>query len=226
MKHVSTVGLPVKKGAGVHAPSSQEQMAARQSTGEVVNRLFLQLMDIFPAYQQAWRDDAALDRAKRQWTKALIEAGINRVEQIRFGIARCRMEPCDFVPGPGKFVAWCMPTPEQVGLPPSEHAFREALRMAHPCMVGRIDDATAWSHPGVRHAALESGLYSLGRLQMEPARLLFSRNYEVVCRMVMNGEPLREIPKALPSSVSLPADPVKARSALDALRATLNGSRP
>lgn len=194
-----------------------------QGAAVVVNKLFRELQAIFPAWKQAWPDDAALAAAKRSWTKAFMAAGITQLEQIRFGLAMARTSGGDFMPSSGKFVKWCTPTPEMLGLPDCEKAFREALRMAHPAMGARIDDPEAWSHQAVRHAALEAGLYSLGRLQMDPARKLFERAYELTCKMVLAGEPLREIPKALPAKCSAPADSHKARAALAAMRSALAG---
>jgi len=194
-----------------------------QDTALVVNKLFRELQAIFPAWKQAWPDAQALSTAKRNWIKAFMAAEITRIEQIRFGLAAARTSGSDFMPSAGKFVKWCEPTPEMLGLPSTERAFRDALRMAHPAMGSRIDDPTAWAHLAVRHAAIEAGLYSLGRLQMDPARALFERAYGITCKMVLAGEPLREIPKALPATPSAPADPQKARSAIAAMRAALAG---
>ncbi|MBL4833630.1 MAG: Replication protein P [Pseudomonas sp.] len=221
MKQVSVTAQRVLAAGMGGAPAVPVEID--QGTALVVNKLFRELQAIFPAWKQAWPDDEALAAAKRSWIKAFMAAGITRVEQIRFGLKMARTSGGDFMPSAGKFVKWCAPTPEMLGLPDSEKAFREALRMSHPVMGGRIDDPEAWSHIAVRHAALEAGLYSLGRLQMDPARALFGRAYELTCKMVLAGEPLREIPKALPKAATVPADPAKARSAIAAMRAALAG---
>ena len=52
------------------------------------------------------------------------------------------------------------------------------------------------------------------------SRKLFDRNYGVTVDMVMAGEQLREIPKALPASVST-STPEVGRNALAGLRAAL-----
>ena len=217
------VAITAKK--ALAAGRSDTQAAPReidQGAAVVVNKLFRELQAIFPAWKQAWPDDSALTAAKRTWTKAFMAAGITQVEQIRFGLAAARTSGMDFMPSPGKFVQWCAPTPEALGLPSTDKAFREALRMAHPAMGSRIDDPKAWAHVAVRHAAIEAGLYSLGRLQMDPARKLFERAYQLTCRMIVAGEPLREIPKALPAKASAPSDPDKARAAIAAMRSSLS----
>lgn len=214
---------PQRALAAGHASAPAVPHEVDEASALVVNKLFRELQAIFPAWKQAWPDKAAVATAKRSWTKAFMAAGITQVEQIRFGLKMARTSGGDFMPSAGKFVKWCAPTPEILGLPDAEKAFREALRMSHPVMGARIDDPEAWSHIAVRHAALEAGLYSLGRLPMDPARALFGRAYELTCKMVLAGEPLREIPKALPKAATVPADPAKARSAIAAMRAALAG---
>lgn len=159
-------------------------------TVEVVNALFKELQAIFPAWKQAWPTDEALGAAKRSWTKAFIVAGINRIEQIRFGIERCRALGTDFMPSVGKFVTLCQPTPEMLGIPPHDKAFREALLNLHPARI----TSREWSHPAVRHAALQCEMHNLADLISEKAIKVFDRSYDITIRMLMNGLPLEDIP--------------------------------
>ncbi|MDD1135384.1 replication protein P [Pseudomonas shahriarae] len=158
-------------------------------TADVVNALFKELQAIFPAWKQAWPTDTALAAAKRSWIKAFIVAEINTLEQIRFGIERCRSLGTDFAPSVGKFIKLCLPTPEMLGIPPHDKAFREALVNAHP---SRFGDRT-WSHSAVRHAALQCEMHNLGDLIPEKACEVFDRAYDITIRMLMEGQPLEEI---------------------------------
>lgn len=192
-------------------------MQLDEGTTQVVNSLFNELKAIFPAWRQAWPDDTALGRAKRTWIKGLMAAGINTLEQIRFGLETCRASGQDFAPSVGKFVEWCQPTAEQLGLPPTDKAFQEATRNSHPA----VGQGARWSHPAVHHAATESGLSNLFRLNEDAGRKLFERNYSIACRMVAAGQSLREIPKALPAEVSTPAKPETVNAELAKMRAAL-----
>jgi len=158
-------------------------------TVDVVNALFKELQAIFPAWKQAWPTDAALSTAKRSWIKAFIVAEINTLEQIRFGIERCRSLGTDFAPSVGKFIKLCQPTPEMLGIPPHDKAFREALVNAHPSRFGN----RTWSHPAVRHAALQCEMHNLGDLIPEKASKVFDRAYDITIRMLMQGKPLEDI---------------------------------
>lgn len=127
--------------AEVHAPAKQLD----PGTTEVVNALFKELQAIFPAWKQAWPDDEALKAAKRSWIKSFVAAGINTLEQIRFGIQKCRVLGTDFAPSSGKFIKLCQPTPEEMGIPPLARALAEALENFHPSRAG----ARQWSHAAV-----------------------------------------------------------------------------
>ncbi|MEB0133598.1 replication protein P [Pseudomonas sp. CCI2.4] len=158
-------------------------------TVEVVNALFKELRAIFPAWKQAWPDDEALDAAKRSWIKGFIVAGINTLEQIRYGLQNCRQSGTDFAPSVGKFIKWCLPTPEMMGIPPHSVAFREALLNLHPSRA----NSRQWSHPAVRHAALQCEQYNLADLVSEKASKVFDRAYDITIRMLVNGQPLEAI---------------------------------
>ncbi|MCO7566423.1 replication protein P [Pseudomonas sp. S 311-6] len=171
--------------AEVQAPAKQLD----PGTTEVVNALFKELQAIFPAWKQAWPDDEALKAAKRSWIKSFVAAGINTLEQIRFGIQKCRVLGTDFAPSSGKFIKLCQPTPEEMGIPPLARALAEALENFHP---SRASSRT-WSHPAVRHAALQCEAHNLGDLKPEQAEKLFSRAYDITIRMLVAGQPLGDI---------------------------------
>lgn len=190
-----------------------------EGSARVVNALFKELCSIFPAWKQAWPNDAALKAAKATWIKAFAKAGINSLEQIRYGIEACRDLGQDFAPSVGRFIKMCEPTAEMLGLPSAEKAYAEACRNAHPSADRQ------WTHAAVMHAANETGFYNLNTLKEDESKKLFNRNYDIACRMVAKGEPLKEIPKALPSEVSVPAKPETVNRELAKMRAMLKGGR-
>ena len=160
---------------------------------DVVNSLFRELQAIFPAWKQAWPTDDALNSAKRSWTKAFMVEGISQLEQIRFGVERCRMLGTDFMPSVGKFIKLCQPTPEMLGIPPHDKAFREALENAHP---SRFENRN-WSHEAVRHAALQCEMHNLGDLEPDKASEVFDRAYDITIRLLVQGLPLEDIAKGI-----------------------------
>lgn len=197
------------------APTSLPR-AVDPATAEVVNKLFAELQSIFPAWKQAWPTEQALIAAKRTWIKGFMRAGISTLEQIQFGIERCRESGAEFAPSVGRFVHWCQPSPAMLGLPEPGRAYREACANSHPAAT------PTWSSPAVYHAACETGFYELANLAEEKSRRLFERNYAATVRMLLAGEPLREIPKALPASVSV-CTPEIGQAALAGLRRAVRG---
>jgi len=213
MKSVKDL-IPGAVGSNACVPAAAAPRKIDNATVEVVNRLFLELQAIFPAWRQAWPDDKALAAAKRSWIKGFAAAGINSLEQIRYGLEQCRLSGCDFAPSVGKFIQWCRPTPELLGLPSVEQAYRAACRIAHPAA-----DRTR-VHQAVYHAACETGFYELNSLPEEKSRRLFGRAYGITVQAILEGKPLREIPKALPERVSV-RNPAAAQATLDAIRKML-----
>lgn len=190
---------------------------AQLAVEELVNRLFRSIRVIRTGWRQAWTSTEVLEAAKVEWVKAFVEAGITDWDlQVEMGLRWLRQELGDFVPSPGRFVASCRPTAEMLGLPTAAAAYREACRNSHPAA------GQQWSHAAVHHAACETGFHELRCLPEDKSRALFERAYAVTVRMVLAGEPLREIPKALPEDVRV-STPEVGRDALAALRRKVRG---
>lgn len=216
MKSVSSVLQMLPNVASAEAAP----VKADPGTVQVINSLFRELMAIFPAWKQAWPDDEAINAAKATWTKAFMAEKITTIEQIRYGIKQCRKLGYDFAPSVGKFINLCQPTPEMLGLPPLETAFREACRNVHPSMAGQAN----WSHDAIWHTAKESGFESLNRLETSLARKLFERNYVITVRRLIDGLPLQTMPLALPARVDGRRTPEIGNRALAELRAMRSGA--
>src|SRR5690554_684792 len=204
------------------APVKATELApeVKRATEELINRLFSDLRSIRSAWKQAWTSEELYRTAKANWTQALIDAGITDWSLIERGLARCRLEPGDFVPAPGTFIGWCWPSPEELGLPETEQAYWEACRFSHPAMAGR----ERWSHPAVYHAAIRCSRHSLLTLPTETSRLKFAKAYAEVCRELARGAELPQPPKALPADVQRKGDVATGRAALAALRASVGGA--
>lgn len=181
----------IRAAVGSYQPPAMEVIPKTLPPGtiDVVNALFKELMAIFPAWKQAWPTDDALDSAKRSWVKAFLVERISQLEQIRFGVERCRSLGTDFMPSVGKFIKLCQPTPEMLGIPSHARAFREALLNLHPAR----RTSREWSHPAVRHAALQCEMHNLADLVSDKASKVFDRAYDITIRMLVEGLPLEDI---------------------------------
>lgn len=148
-------------------------------TAEVVNDLFRRLRGIFPAWRQAWPSTEALDAAKAEWIKEFADEGIRTLEQIEFGIQKCRKLKKPFAPSVGEFIAMCTPGPEDFGMPSAADAWIEALM-------------TTYSHEAVKLAAEATSLFDLrgARQEDKGLRARFDRNYEIILRRAQAMQPL------------------------------------
>lgn len=69
--------------------------------------LFSQLCAIFPGFRAAVRSQVEFNEIRQQWVLALLESNICRRNQIEAGLRVARQQNSDFLPSPGKFIAWC-----------------------------------------------------------------------------------------------------------------------
>ena len=161
-------------------PATQTQpLHVTTETVDVVNDLFRRLRGIFPAWRQAWPSTEALDAAKAEWIKEFADAGIRTLEQIEFGIQKCRKLKKPFAPSVGEFIAMCVPSPEDFGMPAPADAWLEALM-------------GTYSHEAVKLASEATGLFDLRSAKQEDKglRARFDRNYEVILRRAQAGQAL------------------------------------
>jgi hypothetical protein len=185
-----------------------------QQTAEYVNTVFDKLQGIYPAWRQAWTDDAALKNAKREWIAGFIQGGINSDAQLAYGFQHARQDKSPFLPKVGQFVAWCKPTPESMGLPCEAQAWDEAR-------------AGKYSHPAVRIAAEATSTFDLhsGSSNDKALRQRFERNYAIVMRRAQTGQPLEgRIAKGLGHDSMRPREQIQlehSRKVADELVATL-----
>ena len=171
---------------------NHDSQGDNQDSAKVVNKIFDVLQGIFTAHRHAWPSGDVFEQAKREWLKAFIENDISDLNRIRFGIKKMRLMTSAFVPTVGQFIEWCTPSPEALGLPSLQKAYEEACRLAPPYVKQRN-----WSHDAVFHAAQETGLYFISNNSKDKSYPMFKYNYEQAINMLMNGEKLREIPKAI-----------------------------
>ncbi len=74
----------------------------------LVDALFMQLKQIFPAATQTnLRSDADERVAKQQWIAPFSENGIRTRKQLSAGMQKARSSQSPFWPSPGQFISWC-----------------------------------------------------------------------------------------------------------------------
>ena len=145
-------------------PAEPQARVVNGNAEKLVDLLFVNLMQVFPAAKQtALSTPAEVAAAKRQWITAFAENGITSVEQLQAGMRMARQQESDFWPSCGKFIGWCKAgAAENAGLPSVDEVEAEFKRYsANRGQHARPEDFN-WSAPvmywiviDVRHLMLQ-----------------------------------------------------------------------
>lgn len=194
-------------------PSATEDMDK-----EILNYIFKEIKTICVSHRYVWATQEDYINAKRSWYRAFNLAGLTSMTLIERGLDKLRLrcgKEASFVPTSGQFIEMCKITPEEMGIPSLEEAYREAATQVH----------SSWSHPIVYHAWNNSGSFEMRVLPRSQNFPIFERNYQILLKKMLNGEDLPVIPKAIEhKSEEKPVEvtPERARAGLVALKALLN----
>lgn len=85
----------------------------------IIDRVFVGLKRIFPAYSHWIKSQADEDGIKKEWAVALKQHGVTDIEMIKRGFKHARMYCSPFFPSVGMFIDWCK-TPEETKHPSHE----------------------------------------------------------------------------------------------------------
>ncbi|WP_163833350.1 replication protein P [Spartinivicinus ruber] len=162
---------------------------------KLINHVFQKLKGCCPAWSHAYPDNESLNLAKQEWLKAFIENSINTDFQIYYGLKNVRNQGKAFVPTPSEFIKFCQPKLEELGLPEAEIAYREACRHSHEPLKAK------WTHQAVYEAAKQTGFFELKSMAEKHILPVFIRNYDIITKKILKGEPISDIPKALPGQI-------------------------
>ena len=201
-----------------HVDTKTKDQQNRESTEKLINGLFAELRAICTAWRQAWPDQRTHDLAKDHWVGGFMDAGINSIEQIEFGLKKQRQSVKPFVPSIGEFIAMCKPTAADFNLPDVNTAYAQAAQLAYP----EADQSKF--NQAVYHAACLTGFYELNNLPQDKSFPIFARCYQSTVDAVMIGQPLREVP-APPVMIENKNKGAKTEAAKQAAKEAMNKIR-
>lgn len=206
----------IRDGQSLEQPCSQRDAAGRsthRTSDKLIDRLFVRVNSNYGhLWSSRFQSHDMLAAAKAEWAIAL---GRFSAEEIGAGIERCFVK-YDKPPSMTEFVKCCSPSPEDLGLPPTETAYREACQNAH------LISGHRWSHPAIYVAGKATGWFELRHKQTHHIIKAFERNYVIACRRAMDGSDLNtEIPQAIehnPSGVVM-SEPSRAEKRQRSMKA-------
>lgn len=186
MKHLSVVLNDLTASPQLAQVASPQQRPLTERDTQLVARLLEQIKAVFPAWKHAYPTEESQRVALAEWTRALVDAGCTRREQLQLGMRVARSKPHPWIPSTGEFIQWCQITPESLGLPTLDAALVEVRtrRFSHPA-VALAAKATSWERQ---------------TLSLDAYRPVFEQAYAQLLRRVVAGEDLgAEVLKGLPS---------------------------
>lgn len=143
--------------------TTSTQRSTSDSDRAFVNGLFRSLQAIFPAWRQAFADDAAIAEGKRQWSLGLIDAGLTNVDAIKAGLAKARRSKNPFLPSVGQFIDWCheaardrlnFPSIDSVLMQISRYSHSRKYPSSRPDLEPKIHPVAYWIYQHVDTYAL------------------------------------------------------------------------
>ncbi|CEG60938.1 replication protein P [Legionella micdadei] len=164
------------------------------SSVAVVNRLFVFFETICRGFEKQYQgNQKKIDNEKSQWTRAFMDSGINRIEQISMGVKRCRLESPINTPTIGQFLKWCKTSEEDYDLLPKEIAYIKAYDLLRN---GELQGLSTEQFSVIHHALEQSDRYFMKTNSREKTQLVFYRNYEIAIRDFLSGK-LKPIHRAI-----------------------------
>ena len=88
-------------------PQARASLYIPDNAQELVDRLFVRLVAIFPAAKQAFPSQVELDEAKQVWLEQFAKSGVLNPLMLKAGIDFAAGSGNAFFPSVGQFVEWC-----------------------------------------------------------------------------------------------------------------------
>lgn len=158
-------------------------------TTHVVHELFKILPGIFPAFRQAYPTETEFNAAKREWVKGFLQHHINNFEMLNQGLSKLRALNTPFIPSIGQFIALCQPSPEDLGLPSMEKAYKNAVSNAHPSSHHKN-----WACDEVKEAVKRIGSYNFSHMTEKEAKKAFESVYKEIISEKSGTFAIQELP--------------------------------
>ncbi|PHM70385.1 replication protein P [Xenorhabdus sp. KJ12.1] len=170
-------------------PSNQP--VVNENAERLVNALFRQLKQVFPAAMQTnLRNESDEALAKQQWIAAFAENGIRTKEQLSAGMRQARASESPFWPSPGQFVQWCKQGEAlSVGLPTEDELyemFRDYCKYRGWRDVEWQSNACYWMVTNIHAEMLRQNLTD------SEVKKLCSRELKIMAKRIQAGEKIPE----------------------------------
>ncbi|MEH8031844.1 replication protein P [Gallibacterium anatis] len=200
MKTFNNTELALKQSEGVkNTPVEGKRVEVSDHMGKFVDRLFVRLKAIFPAWKYALQDngngkdpDLLLAEIKTLWLEALINHHVTTAELFKRGIDEAEKSKRPHFPSVGEFIDWCTGGNKYhyLGLPTAEELktrleqFRPFYRAYEQEKFNFQSDAEYWLLTSIAYESLSNAC------NKEQEFKLIQRKLDKMAEKLASGEPL------------------------------------
>lgn len=85
----------------------RQKPSVSSNATKLLDRMFLRLKSLFPAWKQAFENLEDYNNAKQVWFEELLKADVMTPEQLKQGLDCAAKSTSPFFPSVGQFIAWC-----------------------------------------------------------------------------------------------------------------------
>mgnify|MGYP005952955105 FL=1 len=83
----------------------------------LIDRMFVRLKSIFPAWKHAFDSEIEYNETKQVWLEELFKAGVVNPQSLKRGLDLAAKSESQFFPSVGQFITWCSEDYHELGLP-------------------------------------------------------------------------------------------------------------
>lgn len=177
-------------------------------SSQLVDQVFVKIALICRGFDTFYADRNRLNAEKTQWILAFSKQGIRHKNQILRALDKLELHRYPNPPQLGEFLEWRTSSPQDLGFPITEQAYKISIQMNikfsdYKHQDDRVDAI-------IRHAIKQIGALSYREMKTEQAQKIFKTYYDISIKQFLEGG-LKIIPRAL-SQVPEPHPSDKERS--------------
>lgn len=185
----------------------------------LIDRMFIRLKSIFPAWKQAFASEVEYNETKQVWLEELFKAGVVEPMKLKHGLDLAAKSTSPFFPSVGQFIAWCSEDYHVLGLPNEAELYQRYNTFLGYARFNRDE----FQYRSKVEFWLLKNLYEKCKKKSEEDTLkAIPKLLTEAAEKVRSNFPFEDVPKMIPAKPSF-YDKAKADKARDSLMTMMKG---
>lgn len=186
----------------------------------LIDRMFVRLKSIFPAWKHAFDSEIEYNETKQVWLEELFKAGVVNPQSLKRGLDLAAKSESPFFPSVGQFITWCSEDYHELGLPNKAELYQRYNTFLGYARFNRDE----FQYRSKVEFWLLKNLYEKCKKKSEEDTLkAIPKLLTEAAEKVRSNFPFEDIPKMIPVKPSF-YDKAKADKARDSLMAMMKGA--